>query len=139
MRTISNNHIGWVTVFAWQAAVSSIFFQIATQIQGLLILNYPQYVSERWHGTLLMWAVLLLNFAINVYAINILPVIQVLGGIAHVAFFVMLIVPLILLSPRSSADFVFTTVLSQGGWKNEAISWCIGLLTVTYCFLGKCG
>lgn len=86
-----------------------------------------------------MWAVLLLNFAINVYAINILPIIQVLGGIAHVAFFVMLIVPLVLLSPRSSADFVFTSVLSQGGWKNEAVAWCIGLLTVTYCFLGECG
>lgn len=102
-----------------------------------MILNYPDYKSERWHGTLLMWAVLVINFAINVYAIKLLPMIQVFGGIAHVAFFVMLIVPLVLLSPRSTADFVFTTVLSEGGW-SEAVSWCIGLLTVTYCFLGEC-
>jgi choline transport protein len=85
-----------------------------------------------------MWAVLVINFGINVYAIKLLPMLQVFGGIAHVSFFVMLVVPLVLLSPRSTPDFVFTTVLSEGGWKSEGVSWCIGLLTVTYCFLGKC-
>jgi len=62
--------------------------------------------------------------------------IQLMGGIFHVASFVMLVVPLVLLSPRSTADFVFTEVLNEGGWKSDGISWCIGLLTVTYCFLG---
>jgi choline transport protein len=118
--------------------VSSIFFLVATQIQGLVVLNYPNYHGERWHGTLLMWAVLVINFAINVYAIKVLPMIQLMGGIFHVASFVMLVVPLVLLSPRSTAKFVFTEVLNEGGWKSDGISWCIGLLTVTYCFLGEC-
>jgi len=128
--------IGWVTVFAWQAAVASIFFLIANEIQGLIILNHPTYDPKRWHGTLLMWAVLVFNFGINVYLISILPMIQLIGGIFHVAFFVMLIVPLILLSPRSTADFVFTGIVNEGGWKSNGVSWCIGLLTVVYCFLG---
>lgn len=84
-----------------------------------------------------MWAVLVLNFGINVYGINILPVIQLMGGIFHVAFFVMIVVPLILLSPRSTAGFVFTEVVNEGGWESDGISWCIGLLTATYCFLGE--
>ncbi|KAH8594759.1 putative amino acid permease [Bisporella sp. PMI_857] len=127
---------GWVTVFAWQAAVSSIFFQIATQVQGLVVLNYPDYDAKRWHGTLLMWAALLFNFAINVYGIRILPALQVIGGIFHIAFFVILVVPLVLLSPRSTPEFVFTEILNEGGWKNDGIAWCLGLLTVTFCFLG---
>lgn len=84
-----------------------------------------------------MWAILVLNFLVNVYAIKILPVIQLVGGIFHVAAFVMIVVPLVLLSPRSTPEFVFTAVVNEGGWKSDGISWCIGLLTVTYCFLGK--
>jgi choline transport protein len=128
---------GWITVFAWQAAVTSICFLVATQIQGLVVLNYPTYVFERWHGTLIMWAVMVISFAVNVYAINILPVLQLFGGIMHVAFFIALVVPLILLAPRSTPEFVFTTVLNESGWKSDGISWCLGMLTVTYCFLGK--
>ena len=100
------------------------------------MLNYPNYVYERWQGTLLVWAVMIFSFAVNVYGIKILPVIQLVGGICHVVFFVALIIPLVLLSPRSTAEFVFTETLSNGGW-SDGLSWCIGLLTVTYCFLGK--
>jgi len=128
---------GWVTVFAWQATVSSIFYLVSSEIQGLWILNYPEYNAKRWHATLLMWAVLILNFSINVFAIRILPVIQLIGGIFHVTFFVILVVPLILLAPRSTPEFVFMEVLNEGGYDSNGISWCIGLLTVTYAFLGR--
>jgi hypothetical protein len=79
---------------------------------------------------------MIFSFTVNVYGIKILPVIQLVGGICHVIFFVALIIPLVLLSPRSTAEFVFTETLSNGGW-SDGLSWCIGLLTVTYCFLGK--
>jgi L-asparagine transporter-like permease len=84
-----------------------------------------------------MWAVMILSFATNVYGIKILPLIQLLGGIMHVTFFVALIVPLVLLSPRSTPDFVFAELVNEGGWKSNGISWCLGMLTVTYCFIGK--
>jgi L-asparagine transporter-like permease len=84
-----------------------------------------------------MWAVMVLSFAANVYAIKILPLIQLFGGIMHVVFFIALIVPLVLLSPRSTPQFVFTELLNQGGWRSDGISWCLGMLTVTYCFIGE--
>lgn len=127
---------GWVTVFAWQAACTSICFITATQIQGLIILNNTNYVIERWHGTLLAWALCLLTFAGNVYGIRLLPAIQLMGGLCHVIFFFCLVIPLILLAPRSTPDFVFTQLINQGGWSSDGISWCVGLLTVTYCFMG---
>lgn len=84
-----------------------------------------------------MWAVLAISFAANVWGIQILPALQLVGGIMHVAFFVALVVPLVLLAPRSTPDFVFGTLLNEGGWKSDGISWCLGMLTVTYCFLGE--
>jgi len=84
-----------------------------------------------------MWAVMVVAFAANVYAIKILPLIQLFGGIMHVTFFIALIVPLVLLAPRSTPEFVFTELLNDGGWKSNGVSWCIGMLTVTYCFLGS--
>jgi amino acid transporter len=128
---------GWITVFAWQAAVTSVCYLVATEIQGLVVLNNTSYIYHRWHGTMIMWAVMVLSFAANVYAIKILPLIQLFGGIMHVTFFIALIVPLVLLSPRSTPEFVFTELLNEGGWKSNGVSWCLGMLTVTYCFIGE--
>ena len=52
-------------------------------------------------------------------------------------FFVILVVPLLILAPRSTPDFVFAQIMNEGGWESNGISWCLGLLTVTYCFLGR--
>jgi choline transport protein len=84
-----------------------------------------------------MWAIVAFAFAVNVWGIKLLPLIELIGGICHVAFFIALLVPLVTLAPRSSADFVFRTLLNEGGWNSDGISWCIGLLTVTFCFVGE--
>lgn len=128
---------GWITVFAWQATATSVVYLTATQIQGLMILNYDSYIPQRWHGTLLMWAVVVIMFATNVWAIRLLPIIELIGGICHVVFYVMILITLVILAPRSSPTFVFEDFLNGGGWKSDGVSWCIGLLTVVYCFVGE--
>ncbi|QKX55472.1 uncharacterized protein TRUGW13939_02565 [Talaromyces rugulosus] len=127
---------GWATVFAWQASTTSIFFLVASQIQGMVILNHPNYVPARWQGTLIMWLLTCFSFSVNVWGIQLLPSLQLLGGIFHVVFFIALGVPLVLLARRSTPEFVFETVMNNGGWSSDGISWCLGMLTVTYCFLG---
>jgi len=117
--------------------VTSVTFLAATQIQALMALNYPDYDYKRWHGTLLMWAIMLVTLVVNVWAVKLLPLIELLGGICHLAFFVCLLVPLVVLAPRSSADFVFTQFINDSGWPNDGVSWCVGLLTVVYCFVGE--
>ncbi|KAK0834061.1 hypothetical protein LTR91_019515 [Friedmanniomyces endolithicus] len=127
---------GWITVFAKQATATSIVFLTATQIQGVIILNYDTYVPQGWHGTLLMWAVLLTLLVTNVWGIRFLPMIELIGGICHVVFYVMVLVTLVVLAPRSSASFVFTEFVNGGQWASDGVSWCVGLLTVVYCFVG---
>lgn len=132
----SDFYLGWITVFAWQATVTAVTFLTATQMQGLMIMNYPSYDPKPWHGTLLMWALIIIAFMINVFAIKLLPLIEVLGGICHIAFFIAVLVPLIVLSPRSTNEFVWTTLVNESGGYSDGISWCIGLLTTTFAFTG---
>lgn len=127
---------GWITVFAWQATVTSATFLVATQVQGLIVLNNPSYEHQRWHGTLLMWAIITLTLGLNIFGIKILPHIESVAGICHILFFFALLIPLVYLSPQSSASFVFAKFENNGGWKQDGISWCLGLLTVTFPLAG---
>ncbi|KAI7453537.1 hypothetical protein KC368_g2322 [Hortaea werneckii] len=54
--------VGWLGVLGWQTGIAFSGYLTGTQIQGLLVLNYPGYVFERWHGTLLIIA--MLSFAV---------------------------------------------------------------------------
>ncbi|KAK3068899.1 hypothetical protein LTR53_013177 [Teratosphaeriaceae sp. CCFEE 6253] len=127
---------GWITVFAWQATATSVVYLTSTQIQGLMILNNGGYIPQRWHGTLLMWAVVAVLCAVNVWGIRLLPVVELISGVCHVLLFVVLLVVLVVLAPHSTAKFVFTGSANGGGWASDGVSWCIGLLTVVYCFVG---
>lgn len=128
---------GWITVFGWQATTTSICYLVATQFQGMVLLNNSDYIPKQWHGTLIMWAIILGSGLVNIYGIKIMPALQMMGGILHVTLFIALVVPIILLSRRSTSQFVFTELLTaDGGWESPGIAWCLGMLTVTYCFLG---
>ena len=48
---------GWITVIAWQVGTASSVYLCGSMIQGLVILNYPDYVPERWQATLMFYAV----------------------------------------------------------------------------------
>ena len=128
--------LGWVTVFAWQSNVASVGYLAAVQIQALVKLNYESYVYERWHGSMLFWAVVIVSTCVNVFGIKILPHLETIAGIFHVCLFFVFLVPLIYLSPHPTAAAVFTDFENSSGWNNNAVSWCIGLLTVTYPFIG---
>ncbi len=130
------NILGWVTVFAWQSNIASVGYLAALQIQALVMLNYESYVYERWHGSMLFWAVVIVSICVNVFGIRILPHLETIAGILHVCLFFVFLVPLIYLSPHPTAAAVFTDFENNSGWNNNVVSWCIGLLTVTYPFIG---
>ena len=130
------NILGWVTIFAWQSNIASVGYLTATQIQALVMLNYESYGYERWHGSMLFWAVLITSTCINVFGIKILPHLETLAGVFHVCLFFVFLVPLCYLSPHPTAATVFTDFENSSGWNNNVVSWCIGLLTVTYPFIG---
>lgn len=105
---------------------------------GLIGINNVNYVPHLWHITLIMWAYLAVCVSLNVYARKLLVVIEMFGGIIHIAFFVATVVTLAVMGPKSSAEFVFTeSFFGLSGWSNDGVQWCLGLLTSTSLLTGK--
>lgn len=134
--SLTSSAIGWVTVFAWQANIAGPGSLIATNIQDLIALNYESYVYERWHGTMIFWAIVVSSTCVNIFGIKILPHLETLVGILHICLWFVWVIPLVYLSPHNPTTFVFTDFESNSGWNSNGVSWCLGLLTVTFSFTG---
>ena len=128
---------GWVTSFARLSVASSAAYVAATEIQGLLVLNIESYIFHPWHGTVLYWGVILIAVLVNVLGIRFFPHIETFAFIHHVCFFFVFLIPLVYLSPQSSAAFVFANFENSGGWSSDGVSWGIGLLASAWAFVGR--
>jgi choline transport protein len=77
--------------------------------------------------------VLVLPLLCNLFARKILPALEIVGALGHIIFFFVIIITLAVLSPRSSASFVFTSsITGLSGWSSPGIQWCIGLLSSAF-------
>ncbi|KAI9757776.1 MAG: hypothetical protein M4579_003312 [Chaenotheca gracillima] len=128
---------GWLACLGWQAATASSAYLGGTMIQGLIVLNNPSYVPQRWQGTLLFYAILFVSLFFNTYLVKHLPKIEGLILIIHVAGFFGVLIPLVYMAPRGSASDVFTTFTNGGGWSTQALSFFVGLVTGVYSFLAE--
>ncbi|OJJ75877.1 hypothetical protein ASPBRDRAFT_192069 [Aspergillus brasiliensis CBS 101740] len=124
---------GWVTVIAWWANVAVGPYLVGTEIQGLLVQNYPSYEPKGWHGTLLVFAVLFLPLLVNIFARRLLAPVEVLSGVIHILSYPAIMVVMIVLGQRHTNEFVWTEfVTDQSGWHDKGIIYSIGLLTAAF-------
>ena len=128
---------GWVTFISWQAALASVAFIGGTEIQGLLVLNSPNYNFQRWHGTLLYYAIIGFGIIINTFLARMLPKVEGAVFIVHVMGFFCILIPLAYLGPHNSATDVFATFSNTGGWSNTGLSFFVGLPTSMFTFVGS--
>lgn len=132
--------LGWITVFAWMTNVGGSLVVLASMVQGLIIFNDATYVPQGWHAALLMWAFIAVPVACNLWLRRTFNTLETIGGVCHVVFFFACTITLVVLARRSTADFVFTTLIHDvSGWTNPAAAWSIGLLTVTFPITSKSG
>jgi len=126
---------GWITVFTWIAVCAQPAFLLGTLIQGLLVLADADYPAEyqRWHGSLLAIACMMVPVVVNIFARKALAPLEVVGAITHVVFLIAWIVTLVTLAPRSSSEFVWTTnIFGLSGWNSHGVQWCVGLLSAVF-------
>ena len=127
---------GWLTVFARISLFASTSFVASQVIQGLIVLNVDGYSPIPWQGTLIYWAVIVLLTAINILGIKKFPHIETVAFIFFICLFFVFLVPLVYLTPQSSAKFVFTDYENSSGWDSDGLVWFIGLLNAAYTFVG---
>ncbi|KAH8696441.1 amino acid/polyamine transporter I [Talaromyces proteolyticus] len=130
---------GWSALTGWWANTASAIYFAGTMIQGLLVLNKPSYVIERWQGTLLMFAFLIVVVFVNTIAARLLPKIEGLILSIHIVGFFAILIPLVYLAPHSSAEFVFTEFANSSGWSSNGLVWFIALMSSNLPFIGYDG
>ena len=130
--------IGWQSVLSWQACLASAAYLGGTIIQGLLVLNNPNYNAQRWQGTLLLYAVVLVAMFFNTYLAKHLPKVEGLGLIVHVVGFFAILITLTYLAPHGNAHDVFIKYLSLGGY-SDGTAFFVGLITTVFAFVGADG
>lgn len=119
--------MGWICVLGWQSLCATSAYLAGTQIQALVALNYPSYVAQNWHGSLLTIAVAAYGVIFNTWLAKKLPLVEGLVLVIHVLGFFGILVPLWVLSPRTDAKAVFTSFNNGGGWNNMATSFVAGI------------
>ncbi|KAI4267972.1 MAG: hypothetical protein L6R38_008013 [Xanthoria sp. 2 TBL-2021] len=127
---------GWLNVIGWQAFLASGAYLCATIIQGLIVLNYPEYNAQRWHGTLLLWSVICVAVLVNTVIVSLLPKLECVILIIHVLGFFAVMIPLVYMAPHGSAKDVFTLFVNGGGWQTTGLSFFVGLYGNVFAFLG---
>ncbi|KAJ5182359.1 Amino acid/polyamine transporter I [Penicillium cf. viridicatum] len=130
---------GWMAMIGWWANTAAGVYFAATVTQGLVVLNYPNYVAEGWQGTLMMFAALIICVIVNSIGAKLLPQVEGLILIFHIAGFFAVLIPLVYLAPHKDASFVFGTFENSSGWNNAGLTWLIGLVGTNLPFIGYDG
>ena len=89
-------------MFAWITGGAAGPSIIANVIIGLAIFNYDDYVPQRWHTTLIMWALIVVSFIFNLLFWKVLNAFKLIGGIYYFLFFIITITTLTVLVKHST-------------------------------------
>lgn len=135
-RVFASYIIGWLTTLAWIATVTTESLFAGTMLQGILILDYPDYMPKNWQGTLLTWLVIAVCVFINTVTPGALPRIEIGTVVFHVSGFIAILAVLWACGPHKPAEFVFTTSLNEGGWPTQGLSYCVGFMGNVATFVG---
>ena len=128
---------GWITLISWQAAFASGPFLGGTMIQGLLVLNHPSYNYQRWHGTLIFYAIIAISLFVNMYLAPQLPKIEAMVLVIHIMGFFGVLIPLVYLAPHNDPRDVFASFIDGGGWDSYGLSFFVGLSASMFTLIGQ--
>jgi choline transport protein len=106
-------------------------------IQGLVVLNYDSYTPQRWEGTLIMIAILVVCTLVNTVGARHLPMIEGVILVLHILSFFAIIIPLWVMGPKVPAKAVFTVFYDGGGWSSIGSACIIAQLATVFSFIGK--
>lgn len=123
-------------MLGWQVNICSGSYLVGTQLQGIILLNNPNYVAEAWHVTLMIIAVASVCIIFNTFFARKLPLIEGLILIIHVFGFFAILIPLWALAPLQPAKAVFTEFVNEYDWPTQGVGLLVGIVGPMYSLLG---
>lgn len=123
---------------AWQCGTAAGCFLAATELQGIIVLNYPDYHFQKWHGTLISILITILLLVLNTVGVRLLPYLQTCAFVLHLTGFLAFVVPVWSMGAKPSPSLdVFTQFTNQGGWQSMGLSVLIGIITPVTALIGS--
>ncbi|KKK27214.1 putative GABA permease [Aspergillus rambellii] len=123
---------GWMSVLSWQAGSASGSFLTGTIIQGLISIRNPNYNPEAWQGTLFVFAMVLVIYIFNVYAADLMPILNNLLMVLHMVSWAVIVIVLWAMAPHQPARAVFAQWTNLGGWHSMGLSVMVGQISAIY-------
>ena len=127
---------GWTTTIAWQAATASTTFLNATLVQALVALNYPDYNFQKWHATLIFYAIIAVALFTTTYLGRLFPKFEAIVLVLHIVGFFAILITMVYLSPKAAPSDVFGLFINGGGFSTDAQSFLVGTVSVMFNFIG---
>ncbi|KAJ5098931.1 amino acid/polyamine transporter I [Penicillium argentinense] len=127
---------GWMAVMGWQTAFASASYLCGTEIQGTAILAHKYYNAEAWHGTLIVWAALVVSLLANLIGGKFLPRLEAVILVIHIIGFFGILIPLTYMSEHKNTDEVFLQFLNSGEFPTQGLSWFVGMTSCAFAFAG---
>jgi choline transport protein len=119
----------------WQTSIAAASFFFGTLIQALFVLNIPDYVFHRWHGSLIALAYLILAVIFNTLLARKLPMIEGVFVICHILGIVIMI-PLLVYSPRREGGSPLVDFYNPSGWASNGLATMVGSVGPVTCLIG---
>lgn len=126
-----------MSTLSWQAGTASGPFLVGTLIQSCAAVAYPTYEPTNWQGTLMVIAVAILVWYLNIWGESYMPLFQNVMFVFHIFGFLVIIIVLWVLSPRLSAKATFTEFTNSGGWNSMGLSLMVGQVSAIYACICK--
>ncbi|KAF2716652.1 amino acid transporter [Polychaeton citri CBS 116435] len=129
--------VGWSCCLGWIAGIPACAQILAGLVQGMVILVYPDAdVLRLWQTALMIFAVLVLAFAFNLYLAKYLPLAEGVVLVLHVVGFLAFLIVMWAITDHVDAKKVFTEFEDGGGWGNMGLSVLVGIGSPLWFFIG---
>jgi choline transport protein len=99
------------------------------------VLNIPDYIFKRWHGTLLALAYLLIAIVFNTLLARRLPMLEGIFVIIHILG-ILILIPVWILSPRSEGGSPLVDFYNPNGWASNGVATMIGSVVPITALIG---
>lgn len=132
----SHSLAGWTLSLAWLASMASGPFLTTTLVEVLIQVTEPDFSFAAWQYTLIMLAFLVVVIGFNTWGARALPMLEIISLFGHVAGFIVVIVALLVMTSKNSAQDVFTTFANEGGWSSVGTACLVNQLSILYTILG---
>ncbi|GAB7354835.1 hypothetical protein MBLNU459_g5215t2 [Dothideomycetes sp. NU459] len=118
--------IGWLCVLGWQVGLTSVSYGAALQIEGLAIFLDHSAGFAGWHLTFITIGISLIAVFCNTIFARNLHVLEFLMLLLHYAVWIIFIVVLLMMGPRSSNQAVWGDFEDNSGWGNMPLAVLVG-------------